>query len=446
MNTYIMKENRVSIQRNHLISLGQEPNSIKLDQLKRSFCGTIHPSIDGLRTARISSGSNIYFYGNLSNLESLKTLGTIPNSNLCLYDENEKTVKIDLTRAECVFVIEEFSSGVQKDSQEYTVINSDQVPINVHGVGVFFKQLFGSDRQWFEEVEKAHEFQELTESNKPGKALRKGLYMTEVSEKEDGTHFNLLRCSTNFATPTENYRSVDHDIVNTVNRFAQTCFETNTRLNHTLAQIYENCIGIDHDENKQRKAKIKEHSDKTKDMPLNGLIAFTTFYRGYTEEGFTHHDKVKRSKEDPHNHLYAKETVLTSLKFRLKQEAKQLPENQSLPTQFNVLLYPNSVFVIPLLMNRLYTHEIVPSTLSIDKIPIRMGYVIRCSNTSAVHRDGNTYMIMKTGKEVKLVEPTKEGVKELKEKYRKENLTIELVDYDGVDFSLNRGDYLRPVA
>ena len=56
-------------------------------------------------------------------------------------------------------------------------------------------------------------------------------------------------------------------------------FESVVKFNHVLAQIYENKI-IEKDNKKlERKAKIKEHSDKTKDMHRNALIAFCTFYK-----------------------------------------------------------------------------------------------------------------------------------------------------------------------
>jgi len=56
-------------------------------------------------------------------------------------------------------------------------------------------------------------------------------------------------------------------------------------------------------------------------------------------------------------------------------------------------LYPNSVFIMSLEMNRLYTHEISPSHLPMDLIPLRLGYVIRCSKTKAIYKDNKTYII-----------------------------------------------------
>jgi len=56
-------------------------------------------------------------------------------------------------------------------------------------------------------------------------------------------------------------------------------------LNHVLAQVYHNTAastgagGVEgHVSTKEKKARIKSHSDKTKDMPVNGVMAVCTFY------------------------------------------------------------------------------------------------------------------------------------------------------------------------
>lgn len=95
--------------------------------------------------------------------------------------------------------------------------------------------------------------------------------------------------------------------------------------------------------------------------------------------------------------------------------------------------------------NRLYTHEVVPSTLPVDKIPTRMGYVIRCSNTLASHKDDVTY-IVEGENYIKLEKPTEEGIEKLKEFYYKENMTEELITYDKFYFSLNDGNYSKPIV
>lgn len=94
--------------------------------------------------------------------------------------------------------------------------------------------------------------------------------------------------------------------------------------------------------------------------------------------------------------------------------------------------------------NRLYTHQIVPSVLPIDKIPTRMGYIIRCSKTRALYKKNQTFII-EENKLVPLEKPTPEGIKKLKETYLKENLTDEWIEYEPLYFSLKEGDYSQPV-
>src|SRR5690606_15009020 len=100
--------------------------------------------------------------------------------------------------------------------------------------------------------------------------------------------------------------------------------------------------------------------------------AFCTFYKDFMNKKFDINGT----------------SVLTKLRFRLKKTVT----DSDLVKSFDVVLYPNSVFMISLSTNRLYTHEIIPSVLPIDRIPVRMGYVIRCSKTKAVYKDDKTYM------------------------------------------------------
>jgi hypothetical protein len=96
-------------------------------------------------------------------------------------------------------------------------------------------------------------------------------------------------------------------------------------------------------------------------------------------------------------------------------------------------------------MNRLYTHEIVPPHISIDKMPTRMGYVIRCSKTDAIFNcNNNQTYIMNDNKLIKLEKPTEDDIKKLKELYADENLTDKVVEYNNIYFSLNDGDYTKP--
>lgn len=162
-------------------------------------------------------------------------------------------------------------------------------------------------------------------------------------------------------------------------------------------------------------------------MPKNGLMAFCTFYKDLS------------STNDENDYLYKGTSVLTKLRFKLKDCVK----DHTLEKKFDIILYPNSVFIMSLKTNRLYTHEIIPSSLPVDKIPTRLGYVIRCSNTKAIYKNGETY-IDKDNQYNKLEKITDENIKELKDLYVKENLTDELVEYPKIYYSMNEGDYKEP--
>jgi len=321
------------------------------------------------------------------------------------------------------------------DATYHNVVSMGEVPLNVHNVGVYFRDLFG-DARHFEKLKRAHRFQSLTESNKPGTSYRKGIYLSAVECDDDvdvqAIRFNLLRCSTNLDGPTDAFRHIDYNIVNKANDAAHLFFKDPAPLNHVLAQIYENVAeqGI----MKEKKARIKTHSDKTKDMPRNGLIAFCTFYSDDLRT------KATRSKDDMFDHVYKNGSVLTNLKFRLKS---CVTDRNDLVKVFGVKLYPNSMFIIPLSTNRLYTHEISPPNLPINKIPTRLGYVIRCSKAIGVYKDGKTYM-EENGDLFEMVCPTDEDIAHLKDLYFEENATANMIDYGNLRFSLNQGDYLKP--
>ena len=351
------------------------------------------------------------------------------------------------------FIIKELSVGYEERESDFNFVSFGEVPLNVAGVGVFFPRFFVEDGGgYFQRLKKEHEFQKLTESNKGGTSYRNGIYITKVEERfvggaEAGTgegkmagkhevDFKLLRCSTNLDGPTDNFRETDTEILKQVNGMAEIMFEQESKLNHVLAQIYNNgVVG-----GKEKKAKIKGHSDKTKDMPRNGLMAFCTFYDG--DGGCDGGSGDGRLKRRGYDLCYRAISVYTRLRFKLK---KCISDDAGYERQFDVMLYPNSVFMMALDTNRLYTHEICPSILSVDMLPTRLGYVVRCSNTEAVFKDGQTY-VRRDGKDVVLERPTEDGVKKLKETYYKENSSEEIVVYDDFDFSLNDGDYVRPLV
>ena len=282
--------------------------------------------------------------------------------------------------------------------------------MEIEQAGWYFKNVFGNDSKYFDSVTKAHKFQNLTESDKPGQSYRTGIYLSNVENTKQGKEFNLMRCSTNFIGPTEQFVDCDHEIIEKVNKIAHEKYPDAPNLNHVLAQVYNNSVI----NGKEKKARIKGHSDKTKDMPDNGIIAFVTFYDQPVEN----------------------EMAMCKLRFKSKGDTKK---------DFQVLLEPGSVFVIDLETNRQYTHEISPSLLNVDKSPTRLGYVIRCSNTKAVYKD-NKVFIVDNDKLEELQKPTMDNRKYIKNKYFDENSKVSKVCYDFINFSLNEGDYLEPIS
>ncbi|MFF5780043.1 hypothetical protein ACFY7Y_24275 [Streptomyces virginiae] len=339
-----------------------------------------------------------------------------------------------LKAAERVFVVRELSYGYDGGVEApWTLVDVGRVPVRVHGAGVYYRRFFDIDADHFGRIRAEHAFQSLTESTKPGTAHRSGIYLTPVEENGDELHFRLLRCSTNLSGPTEGFRATDTRIVEALNREAATVFRGQAPLNHVLAQIYHNAGATA--ERKQSKAKISAHADKTKDMPVNGVMAFCTFYDGL--------EKLRPLAEDAFDYGVKRASGLTRLRFRLKEPIVD-GDGVALPSQFELTLYPGSVFFMPLSTNRLYTHEIRPSTLGADVLPTRLGYVVRCSSAEAVHKDGRTFL-KGGGNPVELGPPTPEGMDELRRLYAEENRTSSFIDYgDEFLFSMNTGDYVAP--
>ncbi len=402
-------ENKITTERNVLVVLQDGiAGESALQYLIDHFCGKVIYSLSGLEG--LQNDINIYACGNFLNLAPTR---------------------------KCLQIIQELS--IHYDGwlgNNHFLVTLGEVPIIICNAGVYFRHLFGK-QDLFSKIKSEHEFQQLTESNKEAKAFRKGIYLTQVRKEgmdnNEILHFHLLRCSSNFTGPTENLRSTDQYIVNTLNDSLKYTFEKDTTLNHVLAQIYEN-IAKTEESDKEIKAKIKAHSDKTKDMPQEGIIAFCTFY---DTADFPH---LTPSKTDPFDWCYKDITGLTKLHFKLKHTVV----NDTLAKEFTVTLYPNSAFLIPLSTNRLYTHEIRPSMLNVDKIPVRMGYVVRCSNVEARYMNGETF-IKENGTFIKLEPMTLISIEDLRTSYKAENKTAHIIDYGKVHFSMNEGDYQKPI-
>lgn len=376
------------------------------------------------------------FCGSMITIDELSSvLPSFSQKTVYLCGDLSQVNCLNLNAAKRIFAIRELSHGYNKDddSNTRTLVNLGQVPILVHGVGVYYRCFFDLGFDLFNRICTEHTFQTLTESTKPGKAHRTGIYLTPIKQDGEDLHFRLLRCSTNLSGPTENFGSNDRHIVDALNQEAAFIFQNQAPLNHVLAQIYHNTPATA--VQKPSKAKISAHADKTKDMPVNGIMAFCTFYDRL--------DKLRPLTKDAFDYGYKGISGLTKLHFRLKDSVAEHSEC-NLPRQFTLTLYPNSVFFMPLSTNRLYTHEIRSSTLDAELLPTRLGYVVRCSSTESVHKNTRTFL-KRDEKLVELVPPTIEGIDELRKLYAEENNTQAFIDYgDKFLFSMNAGDYIAP--
>ncbi len=382
----------------------------QLTDVQKNFCGAVLKDSQPFEKNAVATG--VVFCGNVGRFrQEIETP----------FDKNDMLIISDLS---------------YNFEQHDRVVSVGEIPINIHGVGLYFRKLFGWESGYFDEIVQSHRFQKLTESNKPGSSYRTGIYLSKVEPGKvpDELRFDLLRCSTNLDGPTENFRKVDDRILAKVNEQASRYFSNAATFNHVLAQIYENSSLVTEKVTREKKARISSHSDKTKDMPENGMIAFCTFYDKSIDE------ISKPSKTDRYDLVYKNASVLTRLRFRLKDNVR---DKNQLADEFTISLYPNSAFMIPLSTNRLYTHAIVPPNLPVSKIPTRLGYVVRCSNAPATHMDGKTYLTTARDK-IPLESPSDQDRLSLKRLYFQENTSDQAVDYGIIPFSMNQGDYKKP--
>ncbi len=150
----------------------------------RDFCGTVIAPRDLARGAPDLRGKTVYLCGDLARARELAP---------------------SLAAADRVLAVVDGSHGddAGDGDRAWSVVDKARVPLLVHGVGVFFRRFFDPDVDYFERICTEHDFQDLTQSNKPGRAHRTGLYLSPVERRGDALHFRLLRCAANLSGPTE---------------------------------------------------------------------------------------------------------------------------------------------------------------------------------------------------------------------------------------------------
>lgn len=352
----------------------------------------------------------------------------------------------------CILLVQDYVHLEDATSIPPNILSASSIPVNVANFGVLFPRFFEGTHH-FEAVQQQHEFQTLTESNKQGTALRTGVYISNVHRAENGTSFQLLRCSSNLSGPTNNFKDIDHEILGATHAVLPFFFENAFPPNHVLAQVYHNRA----DGTRVRKASIKAHADKTRDMPPNAVIAFSTFYSPdllddvaakdacNDKDYLAQFDRRAQGKHTSQSCATQQPSRLPRLRFALKD-----PEaHPDLAPHVDVTLYPNSLLVIPLATNRLYTHQIRPSPLGatqMDQMPTRLGYIMRCSECTGVHKNGCTYIADTKGVEHALATPTDESMADMKRQYLQENRTEDVMVYPEDFTSMNGGDFMEPLV
>jgi hypothetical protein len=202
-------ENTISRDKNILFVLQEniEADS-ELHYLTENFCGKVIKDISEIKIPL--NDKRIYVCGDISHLKN---------------------------DANTFYVIRELSTNYENsNAKNIHLTELGKVPIVVSNAGIYFRDLFDNEN-YFDAIQSEHIFQHLTESNKDSKALRTGIYLTEVSKEkteigEEVLHYRLLRCSSNFTGPTDNFRDTDHVIINTLNEAITYTFENETKLYH----------------------------------------------------------------------------------------------------------------------------------------------------------------------------------------------------------------------
>lgn len=435
-NNYLVIDANYNFNHNHNVS-----NNI-FDNLINNFCGQIIYSNEFDKLFELNNSSNklIYLCGNIINLFNELFRNSLNYHNLISH------------KYQIIDIFSYYDNLNLSSDIDFKIIKIGQIPFNVKNIGVYFKNYFDSNVDYFKNISNEHVFQTLTESNKKSNAFRNGIYLTPIvsesksesnlnseSKSEEKLHFKLLRCSSNFDGPTDNFRNTDNSILESLNSISKYFFNCEFELNHVLAQIYNN---FSHENNKSSKAKIKAHSDKTKDMQKNGIMAFCTFY-DFSNINISDLSNIKLDNFDYYyNIIHPSNSILTKLRFKLKSD---IVDQSKFIDTFDIVLYPNSVFIMSLKTNRLYTHEIIPSFLPIYLLPIRMGYVVRCSNRNAYFYNGQTYIKYDDDANyTPLHEMTLNEMINVKKSYYEENTTSLTINYPNIYSSMNKGDYMKP--
>ena len=134
------------------------------------------------------------FCGTITTINNLEThLPSLSQKTIYLCGDLSQVNYYNLNAAKRVFVIKELSHSY--DGKMWKLVHLGQVPLLIQGVGVYYRRFFDLGSDCFNRIVTEHTFQTLTESTKPGKAHRTGIYLTPIKQDGEDLHFHLLRCS-----------------------------------------------------------------------------------------------------------------------------------------------------------------------------------------------------------------------------------------------------------
>ena len=170
--------------------------------------------------------------------------------------------------------------------------------------------------------------------------------------------------------------------------------------------------------------------DKTLDLVNDSPIAFVVQYGDNFCEPISSHG------------LAVSKNPFVRLVFRLKKRVdksrvslESLPGCKELPDEFTVTLLPGMLFIIPSLVNRLYTRQVVHP----DYQTTHAMYIFRCSKTLLLSYDDEP-RINVGNKRVPLRKGTVQEISQLRKLFAEEDESPDVV-YPNIDFTASDRDF-----
>lgn len=162
------KENCLLLNK-HFLLYDNFYESKELDYVKKNFCGIVF-NINDFNIDKCPSNILIYLCGNTEQY-------------INLFKDYDTHI---------TFVVKQLSINYD-NVMKFRLIDLGEVPINIYNVGLYFRDFLDPNKDYYKELLQNHVFQKLKHSNKPGIAFRKGLYLSNVVEKDNKLIFDIFK-------------------------------------------------------------------------------------------------------------------------------------------------------------------------------------------------------------------------------------------------------------